>query len=340
MKATKPQLDKALKSPATVRMFLLHGPDEAGSHALAKRIAGAMGADAERIALSGAELKADPARLADEAAAISMFGSARTIIVSPVGEEALDALAALTGAPAAGNPVVLVAGALKPTSKLLKLALAEPNVLAFASYLPDARDFDRLVSDMGRERGLSIRPDVARRVADASGANRAIIEQELEKFAIYLGAGGGKTAELDHDVINAVGAARDEGDASALVDRVYDGDGRGADAELARLRSEGVEGIALIRAAIRRALLLARLRVRVEQGQSTSGVMASQGKSLFWKEKDAVERQLGAWPADRLARCLSRLLAAERDVKKAGSLGTLAADTELMAVARQASRRS
>ena len=36
-----------------------------------------MGAEAERVDLSGAELKADPARLADEAASISLFGGAR-----------------------------------------------------------------------------------------------------------------------------------------------------------------------------------------------------------------------------------------------------------------------
>ena len=96
-----------------------------------------MGEDAERIDLSGAELKADPARLADEAAAISMFGGARWILVEPAGDEIVPALEALIEAPAAGNPVAVVAGALKPASKLLKLALAAPAALAFASYVPD-----------------------------------------------------------------------------------------------------------------------------------------------------------------------------------------------------------
>ena len=72
-----------------------------------------MGDDAERIDLSGAELKADPARLADEAAAISMFGGARWILVEQAGDEILPALEALIEAPAAGNPVAIVAGALK-----------------------------------------------------------------------------------------------------------------------------------------------------------------------------------------------------------------------------------
>jgi DNA polymerase-3 subunit delta len=82
VKANKAQIDRALKAPdSEIRFVLLHGPDEAGSRALVRALGTAMGADAEKIELGGAELKADPARLADEAASISLFGGARYIVV-------------------------------------------------------------------------------------------------------------------------------------------------------------------------------------------------------------------------------------------------------------------
>lgn len=338
MKATRPQLDKALKVPASTRLFLLHGADEAGNQALARRVGGALGPEAERISLSGQELKSDPARLADEAASLSMFGTGRWVLVSPAGDEVTEAVAGLLSAPAAGNPVVLVAGSLKPTSKLLKLVVADPGAIAFASYLPDARDFARLVGELARAKGLSVQPDVAQRIADAAAANRAVAEQELEKLALYVDAAPGRSVPVDHDVITAVGAALDDGDAAHLIDHLFNGKGRAAEAELARLRSEGVEGIVLLRAALRRALLLARLRTFVEAGQRPSTVIANQGKGLFWKEKDAVERQLGSWDAPTLARCLSRLNAAELEVKRSGGLGPLAAEAELLALTRQGAR--
>lgn len=340
MKATKAQLEKALKAPAATRLFLLHGPDEAGSHSLAKRVGTALGPEAERISLSGADLKNDPARLADEAASLSMFGTARWVLVSPAGDEVVDAAGALLSAPAAGNPVVMVAGALKGTSKLLKLATADAQALAFASYLPDARDFDRLVGELARARGLAVQPDVARRLAEAAGANRAVIEQELEKFALFLDARPGSSVAVDHEVVAAIGAALDEGDAGELVEHLFGGNPSAAAAELNRLRSEGVEGITLIRAALRRALLLTKLRSSVDQGQSPSAVVTAQGKSLFWKEKDFVERQLGSWDGASLARCLSRLVAAEREVKRSAGLGPIAAETALLAIARKGDRRA
>lgn len=339
MKANRGQVERALRAPsADIRFTLLHGPDEAGSRSLVKDLATAMGTDAERIDLAGPELKSDPARLADEAASISLFGSSRYIVVDAAGDEVLAAVEALLEAPNAGNPVVIVAGALKASSKLLKLATAEPRALALASYVPEGKDADRLVTDMGREQGLRIRPDVARRIADSTGGNRALITQELAKFALFIDAAPERPAEIDHDVVDAVGAASEEGDLTRLVDSVSGGDPATLQAELLRLRSEGVEGISLIRAVLRRMTLLAKLRAEVEGGSSVSAVMASKGGAIFWKEKPAVGAQLARWPSELIAKGISRLMEAERQVKASGGLGPLAADEELFAICRQAAR--
>jgi DNA polymerase-3 subunit delta len=66
--------------------------------------------------------------------------------------------------------------------------------------------------------------------------------------------------------------------------------------------------------------------------------MASQGKSLFWKDKDAVAAQLRRWPAALLTKSISRLLEAERQVMAPGALGPTAAHEELFAICRQAAR--
>ena len=338
MKANRAQVERALREPGDIRYVLLHGPDEAGSRSLVKLLAAAMGDGAERIVLGGAELKADPARLADEAAAISMFGDRRWILVEQAGDEVAGAVEALVEAPQAGNPVAILAGALKPASRLLKAALADPSALAFASYLPDARDAGRLASELGRDFGLDLRSDVARRVAESAGGNRAIIEQELAKLALYLDAAPGAVKPLDHDALDAIGTDSDDGDLGKMVDSVMGGDAAQLAAEIARLRSEGQEGITLIRALLRRLALLSRLRAEVEAGASPAAVMTSTGKSLFWKDKAPVGEQLSRWRAPMLAKAVSRLVEAERQVMRAGGPGIVAADAELFAICRQAAR--
>jgi DNA polymerase-3 subunit delta len=248
------------------------------------------------------------------------------------------AVEALLEVPAGASPVVLVAGALRPASKLLKLALAEASALTFASYPPEGLDAERLALDMGRSEGLILRPDVARRLADACGGNRALLAQELAKLASFADAAPERPKPLDHDAIDAVGAGAGDGDLSRLVDSVGGGKAGQLDEELLRLAGEGIEGIPLIRAVLRRMTLLARLRAEVERGNSVDAVMASHGKSLFWKDKPAVAQQLGRWRAELLAKSIGRLLEAERQVKAPGGLGPAAVGEELFAICRQAAR--
>jgi DNA polymerase III subunit delta len=83
VKANRGQVEKAFDAQgSSVRATLLYGPDEAGSRALLQRLVRAMGPGAEKIDLDGATLKADPARLSDEAASLSLFGDKRYIVAS------------------------------------------------------------------------------------------------------------------------------------------------------------------------------------------------------------------------------------------------------------------
>ncbi|WP_156680579.1 DNA polymerase III subunit delta [Sphingomonas profundi] len=340
MKANRAQVERALDGAGgEVRFVLLHGPDESQSRALADRLAQRFGGTAERIDLSGAALKADPARLADEAAAISLFGEPRFIRVEPAGDEAIDAIEALLESPAGGNPVVLVAGTLRKDSKLLKRALAEADVAAFASYLPEGGDADKLAWAIARDHGLRLEPEVAPMLAAATGGDRALLARELEKFACFLDASVDRPATLDTAALDALGADAGEGNLSRLVDHVLGGRGDQAAAEIGRLAVEGVEGIALLRPLLRRLLQLAAMRAQVEAGDSVESVMGGgAGRGVFWKDKAALSAQLSRWNAAKLAKAISRLGHAERAVKSSGSAGPLIVEAELLAIAREATR--
>ncbi len=333
----RPEIERALDSGGKgIRLFLLYGPDEAGSRALADRLGKALGADAERIDLQGATLKGDPALLADEAGSISLFGGARYIRVEPAGDETIEAVEALLDLQVDGNPVVIVAGALRKDAKLVRLAGAAPAAMVFASYVPEGADADRLAATLARAAGLSGDPAVLRRLAASCNGDRAILEREIEKLALYVDAAPDRPRPIDHDMLDALGAASEEGVLGRLVDAVLEGRLDAVDAELRRLAEDGLEGIPLIRALLRRLALLADLAAEVARGNSVSSVMASSGKALFWKEKDAIGRQLARWRPTAIETAIRRLVAAEQAIKASGTAGPILLDEELVAIGRAA----
>lgn len=339
MKVKRADVERAATIlPAEVRLLLLHGPDVAGSAELADVIKQAAGADAEKISISTASLKADPARLADEAASFSLFGGKRIIVVDGGGDEMLPAVEGLLEAGAAGNLTIIVAGALKKGSKLLAVAEASPRAMAFASYSPEGRDAARMVADMGGRIGLTMVPAVARRVAEAGSGDRALVAHELTKFALFLDAAPDRPVSLEPEVVDMLSAGAEEGNVSRIVDAVLDGEAAALDRELGNLPN-GNE-VPLVRALGRRLMLLARYRAEVERGSSVSAVMASVGKYLFHKEKSSVERQLGQWDGQRLSSALGRLLVAERGLKLPNGIAVQAVTSALYALTHSvASRR-
>ncbi|GAO40097.1 DNA polymerase III delta subunit [Sphingomonas changbaiensis NBRC 104936] len=335
MKASRAEIERTLDRPSdSVRCILLHGPDDAGSRALSERLAKAMGADAERIDLDGATLAKDPALLSDEAASTSLFGGARWIRVRANGDEVTEAVEALLAAPQAGNPVVVIAGALKPASKLLKLALASPAMPAFASYAPEGREADQMVAGLGAALGLRIAPNIARRIFDAAAGDRAIVVQELEKIASFLDAGEGPPREVDAAVLDAIGAGEGESSSGALADAVLTGAARPAVEELKQLAESGEDGIPLIRAMLRRLLQLAALRADADR---TS--LAEATKAVFFKDKDVVAAELRRWNAPDLAMLVDRITAAQARLMESGSAGAVTASQELLTIARAAAGR-
>jgi len=338
MKADATQIARALGRPdPAVRLILLYGPDESGSRALAGRIDNALGTNAERVDLSVAQLRGDPALLADEAASISLFGGARHIRVDPAGDEVFEAVEALMEAPSAGNPVVLVAGALRKDAKLVKLALASPAALAFASYLPEGQAADRVAVEIARGLGLRLDQRAAQALVSATGADRALMAREMEKLALYLDATPDDPKTADGESLAAIAAVNDESDLSALVDAVIGGRPDVAAAELALIGAS--EAIGVVRALLRRLAQMAPLRAEVAAGRSIDNVMATTGKAIFWKDQKVLAGFLQRWTPDRIANATLRLGALERAFKASGSAGMPLIAEEIITVARAAATR-
>ena len=339
MKANKGQVERAFDATdfgatGKFRLFLLHGPDDASSRALIPRLARALGPDAEKVELDGPTLKADPARLADEGASLSLFGGKRYVVVTVSGDEALPAIEALMTATNTENPVVLIAGVLRASSGLLKRLLADPAAACLASYPPNDADFAQIASALAREQGLRLDSTLARRLVTLSGNDRAVLAREVEKLALYLDASPATPQVVKHEDIEAIGAANEEPDLSGLTDAVFGGRADAMADHLATLAAEGVDGIAVLRAINKRVQLLIKLGVEMAGGKSTQALVAP----LFWKEQAPVAAQLRRWSPDRLARAADRILEAERAIKASKSVGSLLADAEMVTIARAARR--
>lgn len=336
MKSNPRTLARSLDSPdADIRFYLFHGYDPAQSRAHAERLL--KGLRAEKADIAAASLKGDPAALADEAGAIGLFGGKRALWIEPAGDEIAEAAEALLQASAAESPTIAIAGVLRKTSKLLQLVEAHPLAFAHQSYELSERDAEQLVEALGMQEGLRLAPGVAAQIAAAANGERGIIVQELAKLALYLGASPEVPALVDPEALEAIGAGS-EGEWIHLGDVALSGDSAAVAEGFAG--AAAIEPISLLRASQRRIQMLAPLRAKVDEGRRPGDVVASAGKSVFFKEKELVTKLLAIWDSEALARISERLGALERRLMRSDSPPDAeAVGEELVAIARVARRR-
>jgi DNA polymerase III subunit delta len=343
--ADRKAIDAALThfDPAT-RLVLLYGPDEAQAREIADRFTALLAPAADpmgRIDFEPTALSGDPAKLADEAAAVSMFGDRRLIRVDGAGDNCTAAVEALLTAPAAGNPVVMVGtGSLKATSALIKVAVASPLAVVAQCFVPDGREAVDMVIDACVRHGLKPSREAAEALAAGFGGERGVLARELEKLALYLDAAPDRVRALEMETLAELGAAMAESDFDALVNAVADGNSAEAEAQAAKLGRNGIVGIPQLRAVARRLMLLGELRRTIDSGRSAKEAVEAARPPIFWKARDRIAREASAWNMAALRQGLSRLLEAERQIKSPGAASPeLLTSRALLAVAHLARRR-
>lgn len=328
--------DAFARSPDTqTQAILVYGPDSGlvreRVEALQKSVL-KDDADPFRLAdLDSASLKADPARLADEAASMSLTGGRRFVKVRDVTDGISKTVEGFLDDVVGDALVVFVGGDLGPRSSLRKLFEGADNAAALPCYSDDARALDQVVRDGLKEAGLTAEPDALTWLVSHMGGDRALSRREIEKLVLFKGGDDGKTITLD-DAMACVGdtAAFDLDD---LVYAMANGDQPTVQRVYGRMMAEGTSPISVLTAASRH---LMRLHQVQGSGGSIDQAMMKLRPPVFFKRKGQFKSQAGRWTPRLLARGLEVLTTAELQAKSTDMPGQALIERALMQIATAA----
>jgi DNA polymerase III subunit delta len=318
-------------------VLLLYGPDiglvSERARAAAERAVDDPADPFQLIRIDGDVIASDPARLADEAATIGLFGARRAIWVKPTARNIAPAVDAVLATPLTDTTVVIEAGDLARSSPLRTLCEKSPKALALPCYPDSDRDLGAVVDETLRAAGLSIARDARTALLASLGGDRLATRGELTKLTLYAHGRREVTLEDIDAAISDVSALAVDG----VIDGAFGGDGRAVDEGLQRLAAEGTAPSVLLGAALRHALALLAARLEVEAGRGIAEVAGS-WRGLHFRRKDAVTRQLGAWRSPALTQAIERLQAAVLTSRRAPDLGVAPAGRTLLDIALEARR--
>ncbi|HPF77698.1 MAG TPA: DNA polymerase III subunit delta, partial [Alphaproteobacteria bacterium] len=253
MKLTWKQIDPFLKNPdAAARVVLIYGPDDGLMRERSKTIGRHIVPDLDDpfnvVALSADILNDDPARLSDEANAMSMMGGARLIRIESGGDKLTPLIKDYLENPSAENLVIIEAGELGTRSSLRSLCEKAKNAAALPCYVEDERGMANLIRETLSGAGWRIDGDALQFFSANIMGDRARARGEIEKLITYMGDSASNLQKIV--TLEDVQASCGEAGTSSLDDLIYAVAGSNAKSALSaynRLIGEGVPEIVILR---------------------------------------------------------------------------------------------
>ena len=339
MKLTWKQIEPFLKNPdPKARVILVYGPDTGlvreRASILGKTVVADLNDPFNAVQLSADQIAEDPARLSDEAGAISMMGGDRLIRVTDGADKLTVTIKSYLENPSDSALVVIEADNLTPRSSLRKACEAAKNAAALPCYVEDERDVSRLIRESLQQEGLNIQPDAVGWLAANIAGDRGRVRSEIEKIIIYKGRDGGPLTLQEAQQICG------EGGAQTLDNLVHAVANRQADLAMnayALLLQDGVAFITILRSLMNHFRRLHMVKTRIAQGDAIEVAMKKLQPPVFFKQEAQFKAQLSQFSATALLNILERFSALEAECKKTGAPAeTLIAQAIIGLTARRA----
>jgi DNA polymerase-3 subunit delta len=324
MKLTWKQIDPFIKSPdPKARVVLIYGPDNGLMRERAKTIGKKIAEDLEDpfnvVALTSEILSEDPARLSDEANAMSMMGGARLIKITGGADKLTPLIKQYLEDPSQENLVIIEAGELGTRSSLRQACEKAKNAAALPCYIEDERGMSNLIRESLSNAGLRIDHDAQHYLAANIMGDRARARNEIEKLITYMGDQQDNNVSVRIEDVQA--SCGDTGTATLdeLIYAVAGTNAKGAMAAYNRLIGEGVAEIVVLRTLQNHFRRLHYTQAMMGQGQSMDQAMKSLQPPIFFKFTQPFKAHISKWRGKKLDMVMSKLADLEAQTKKTGA---------------------
>lgn len=299
------------KPPPHITAILFYGPDQGlvreRAETAAKSVVPDLSDPFRVTEFSDGVLESDPARLFDEAAAISMLGGRRLLRVRGAGNALAKLFDDFLDEHAGDALVVVEAGDLAKTAALRKAFEESDSGAAISCYRDSEEQVANVVRSALKAEGIAIAPDALDEAVSRLGSDRGVTRQEIEKLALY---GRGLKQLAAEDVIAVIG---DESE-TRLEDVCYaagEGDYPTLDRELEKLWSAGTSPAQIIRAALSHFQRVLLVKVAASRGESIDGAMRKGWPQIHFSRIQSFKSQVGNWSEERLLDASDLLLETE-----------------------------
>ena len=281
---------------------------------LVKGLIGTAGEGEMRLTrIQGSELRRDSVALNDAIKAVGFFPGPRVVLVEDANENCADSvLVALKDWLPGDAQIVVIGGAMKPTSKIRKAFEAHTNALAVGIY-DEPLSRAEVEAAMAKVGLGELRSEARDAIGDLSKAlDPGDFAQFLEKLSLYCMTQAGP---VTIDNVEQCAPQSTEAQLDDVIALVGDGDAHGLSPVLHRVFAQGGSATGLCIAALRYFRMLH--AAACDPGGLSSG-LSKLRPPVYGPRRDRMQKQAMDWGLVRLEQAIHILLETDLKLRSAG----------------------
>ena len=344
--AKRPEIDRFLKAPdPAIRAAVIHGKDRSGvaerAEVLCKTVTPDLNDPFNVTVLTDSDIDGDETKLEEALTAMSLMGGRRLVRIRlsalKPGVDKAVAAALKIHADGGYNPdamMVVEADQLGRESALRKAAEKENGAVGIVCYEDETGDVARMVREALAADKVGLTTDALAAFVARLPRERGLMRQEIERLALYVGPGSGRTIDVE-ELETHLGVEADASLSDAAL-QAFGGRPAPAQGGLRRALAEGESAVMAVRSA---SIHLGRLRrINVLQGAGAGAKEAAKAAGVFWKQEAEMLRQARAWRLEELDVVQDSVNTADVATKTTGMPEHLIAERLLLEIAARARR--
>jgi len=349
MKLTGSRATRFISNPSPdVIGVLFFGPDRGLAKERANQMAKIYCANPDNAfaatVLTADDLTSDPAKLADEISALSMFGDARLVRIRLDHERSGAAISKIIKSfdkepNKAEAKLIVEAGDLSPRSAIRKVFESAGHFVSIGCYAANTNDLANLVRTTLHEMSITIETQALDLWVPLLEGDHALARGEIEKMAIYKGYGAEPGAVVTLEDVRVLAAGGQNVSIDDIIMNAMSGRPAECDASYRRAVAGKINTAVILRSLQRHLGRLIEANVNIAHGDTPESAIKALRPPVFRMQERAFLGQVKLWPASMLRRALSQSHEAEKQLKTAGAPGNAIVGRLLLALATYAQKR-
>ena len=316
MKISSTDIDLFVRKPGNPFLaYLLHGPDFGLIEERANTLAHVFSPNLEDpfsvSKLTGKEVQAHPALLADALNSMALIGTTKVVLLSGTSSEISSSVRANIEYLNTDCRLIITVRDSTTKHSLIKLCEKHPLIASIACYPDEDENLQQFIRTNLSGHGINISIELINYISEKLSGDRAINRREIEKLALYAA----NTKTIDQQEIDSLLGDNTSQLIDRLVNAVFDGKTDKLGFLLGKTKSEDIQPIVIIRFFQSYLRILISVGAGKKSGLSTTAAISNLRPPIYFKRKNAVIRHSKVCDVEWCLALLKRFMLLEKQCK-------------------------